>query len=188
MSEDTLLSPEEVAERLGVARLTAVRWMRSGKLKAEKLGRKTVRMKASDLEAFIDQQPPHLTLVNAPAPASTPATEQPFDADTLALMEKLQQAVQARDAQGWRAAVVRLHDAVLQQAVQDQDGQGPTSMAGDTPHPMQYREAMLARLRAMKAEGLSLQKMADRLNNERVPSLKGGRWHKGTIGDMLAQG
>ena len=64
----------------------------------------------------------------------------------------------------------------------------PADSRPEPMHPAQYRATMLARLRAMQAEGLSLQKMADRLNSEGVPSLKGGRWHKGTIGAMLAQG
>jgi hypothetical protein len=41
----------------------------------------------------------------------------------------------------------------------------------------------------MQAEGLSLQKIVDRLNHERLPTLSGkGRWQKGTIGNLLAQG
>jgi len=41
----------------------------------------------------------------------------------------------------------------------------------------------------MQAEGLSLQKIADRLNADGVPTLSGkGRWQKGTIGNLLAEG
>lgn len=175
MSEDTLLSPEQVAERLGVARLTAVRWLRSGKLKGQKMGRKTVRMKASDLDAFIDQQPPPLTLVDttAPAQASPQAAEPRLDAETLALAEQLRQPGET------------LHD-VVHRVLRASAHQG--DHVGETLSPVQYKATMLARLRAMKAEGLSLQAMADRLNSEGVPSLKGGRWQKGTIGNMLAQG
>jgi len=51
------------------------------------------------------------------------------------------------------------------------------------------RTAVLKRLRAMQAEGLSLQKIADRLNADGVPTLSGkGRWQKGTIGNLLAEG
>jgi hypothetical protein len=40
----------------------------------------------------------------------------------------------------------------------------------------------------MQAECLSLQKMANRLNSDGVPTLSGkGRWQKGTIGKLLAQ-
>jgi hypothetical protein len=41
----------------------------------------------------------------------------------------------------------------------------------------------------MQAEGLSLQAIANRLNNEGVPTLScRGTWRKGTIGNLLAQG
>jgi hypothetical protein len=51
------------------------------------------------------------------------------------------------------------------------------------------KAAVLQRLRALKAEGFSLQAMANRLNAEGVPTLSGkGRWQKGTIGNLLAQG
>ena len=50
------------------------------------------------------------------------------------------------------------------------------------------KAAVLQRLQALQAEGLSLQKIADCLNNEGVPTLSGkGQWRKGTIGNLLAQ-
>jgi hypothetical protein len=50
------------------------------------------------------------------------------------------------------------------------------------------KAAVLKRLRAMQAEGLSLQAMANQLNAEGVPTLSGkGQWQKGTIGNLLAQ-
>lgn len=57
MAEDRLLTPEDVAERLAISPLTAVRWMRSGKLPGAKLGEKIWRMKDSALQAFIAGQP-----------------------------------------------------------------------------------------------------------------------------------
>jgi excisionase family DNA binding protein len=177
MSEDTLLSPEQVAERLGVSRLTAVRWMRSGKLKGEKLGRKTVRMWASDLDAFMHQQQPPLTLVDttAPARASTPAVERALDADTWALAEKLRQPGES------------LHDVVhraLRALAREEQG----DHAGETLSPVQRKAALMPRLRAMENEGLSHQAMANRLNAEHEPTLSGrGQWQAGTVGKMLAQ-
>jgi excisionase family DNA binding protein len=57
--------------------------------------------------------------------------------------------------------------------------------------PKNYPEqkaAVLARLRELKAQGLSLQAMADRLNKEGVPTLSGrGSWKKGTIGNLLKE-
>jgi recombinase len=53
----------------------------------------------------------------------------------------------------------------------------------------QRKAHLTQRLRALQAEGLSLQAMANRLNAEGVPTLSGkGRWQKGTIGNLLAQG
>jgi Recombinase len=47
---------------------------------------------------------------------------------------------------------------------------------------------VLKRIQAMKAAGLSLQAIGNRLNTEGVPTLSGkGRWQKGTIGNLLAQ-
>jgi len=177
MSLETLLSPEEVAERLGVSRLTAVRWLRSGKLKGQKFGRKTVRMLASDLDAFMHQRQPRLTLVDASAPAraSTPAAEQPFDAETSALAEKLQQPGET------------LHD-VIHRVLRAAAHQG--DHAGETLSPVQRKAALMPRLRAMRAQGLTYQAIADQLNAEREPTLSGrdaGGWKKGTVYNLLKE-
>lgn len=50
------------------------------------------------------------------------------------------------------------------------------------------KAAVLQRLRAMQAEGLSLQAIADRFNTEGVPTLSGrGQWQKGTISNLLKE-
>jgi len=57
------------------------------------------------------------------------------------------------------------------------------------PASPERKAAVLQRLQALQAEGLSLQKIADRLNHEGVPTLSGkGKWQKGTIGNLLVQG
>src|SRR6266511_4214882 len=57
-----------------------------------------------------------------------------------------------------------------------------------TPAIPEQKAALLKQLRAMQAEGLSLQAMANRLTAEGVPTLSGkGCWQKGTIGNLLAQ-
>jgi excisionase family DNA binding protein len=180
MVQDTLLSPEDVAERLGVSRLTAVRWMRSGKLKAEKLGRKTVRMWASDLDAFMHQRQPPLSLVDttAPARASTQAVEQPLDADTLALAAKLRQP-------GERLADV-VHRAFL--CLQAHETPGPTPVVGPPLSPVERKAALVQRMRAMHAKGLSGQAIATQLNAEGEPTLSGrGTWKKGTVDNLLKE-
>jgi Recombinase len=66
----------------------------------------------------------------------------------------------------------------------------PVTSLPPSPQPMMSdpKVTVRQRLQAMQAEGLSLQKIADRLNSEGVPTLSGkGRWQKGTIGHLLAQ-
>jgi excisionase family DNA binding protein len=129
MAGEKLLTPEEVAEQLGIAPGTVVRWMRAGRLPGRKIGLKFWRVRAADLEAFITQ-PPVLRLVETPAP-STPAVEQT---------------------------------------------------------PQQRKAALVSRLRAMHAQGLSHQAIATQLNTEGVPTLTGrGQWQKGTVSNLLAQ-
>jgi hypothetical protein len=72
------------------------------------------------------------------------------------------------------------------QALRAQNGSGPAPM---TAEPYDERKAaLLARLRAMQAEGLSYQKIANQLNAEGEPTLTHkGRWQAGTVGKMLAQ-
>lgn len=54
MKNDTVFSSKEVAEKFKVTYLTVFRWIKSGKLKAFKVG-KQYRVKQEDLEAFIEQ-------------------------------------------------------------------------------------------------------------------------------------
>ena len=55
---DRLLSPDEIAERLGIKVRTAREWCRTGVLPAVKVGdRGLLRVKESDLKAYIDALP-----------------------------------------------------------------------------------------------------------------------------------
>ena len=53
MKDDAVFSTKEVAEKFKVTYLTVFRWIKSGKLKAFKVG-KQYRVKQEDLEAFIE--------------------------------------------------------------------------------------------------------------------------------------
>lgn len=56
------------------------------------------------------------------------------------------------------------------------------------PEGKDQKTAVLTRLRAMQAEGLSLQAIANQLNAEGVPTLSSkGRWQKGTIANLLKE-
>lgn len=54
---DRLLTPEEAAEIFAVSPKSIREWLRQGKLKGTKVGR-LWRIKKSDLEAFLNSQPP----------------------------------------------------------------------------------------------------------------------------------
>jgi excisionase family DNA binding protein len=74
MADDKLLTPAEVADKLGIAPLTVVRWLRAGKLPGRKFGRKFWRVLPHDLEAFITEVPTLMQLRRAleALPAITP--------------------------------------------------------------------------------------------------------------------
>jgi excisionase family DNA binding protein len=139
VNTDTLLRPEQVAERLQVSEYTALKWLREGKITGRKLG-KFWRVRESDLEAFINH-PPTLRLVETPQAQSSPAHGTPMP---------------------------------------------PTRSAVETPQDR--KAALLARLQAMKAEGMSTQAIATQLNREGLPTISGrGQWQKGTVANLLAE-
>jgi excisionase family DNA binding protein len=62
----------------------------------------------------------------------------------------------------------------------------PTPSAVETHEAR--KAALLARLQALKAEGLSTQAIATRLNREGLPTLSGrGSWQRGTVANLLAE-
>jgi len=64
----------------------------------------------------------------------------------------------------------------------------PGAVTAADLNPVQRKAALVARLRALKAQGLSLQAIANQLNLEQVPTLSGtGHWQKGTVGNLLAE-
>jgi Recombinase len=78
----------------------------------------------------------------------------------------------------------------LERAERPERSRPVVSLPPSSPPPAepQPKAALLQRLQALQVEGLSLQKIADRLNHEGVPTLSGkGRWQKGTIGNLLKE-
>ncbi len=125
---------------------------------------------------------------SAPSDTSRPAqdavapTAQP---DVAALMERLERTIEQAIDRAVDQVVERLAariDARLERLERpERSRRSPPAM----PSP---KAALLTRLRAMQAEGLSLQAIANQLNAEGVPTLSGkGRWQKGTISNLLAQ-
>jgi excisionase family DNA binding protein len=66
MTDQKLLSPEQVAERLQISRWTVMDYLRAGKLKGHKVGR-LWRVKESDIEAFLEGEPTEEDLEDAKA-------------------------------------------------------------------------------------------------------------------------
>lgn len=50
------LSPEQVAQRLGVNPVTVYRWIKERKLIASKLGRRIIRIASSEVVRFMDSR------------------------------------------------------------------------------------------------------------------------------------
>jgi hypothetical protein len=60
--------------------------------------------------------------------------------------------------------------------------------ASETLSPVQRKAALVARIRAMHAQGLSGQVIATQLNAEGEPTLSGrGTWKKGTVDNLLKE-
>ena len=56
---------------------------------------------------------------------------------------------------------------------------------GETLRDDDAEQSILARIRAMRAEGLSLRGIAERLSVEGVASKQGRTWHASTVGYIL---
>jgi excisionase family DNA binding protein len=68
----------------------------------------------------------------------------------------------------------------------------PTASAAPPPPmadgPLERRATLVRRVQALHKQGLTLRAIAQRLNDEGVPTISGkGRWQQGTIGNLLAQ-
>jgi excisionase family DNA binding protein len=56
MTDQRLLTPEQVADRLQISRVTVMDYLRKGRLKGHRVG-KFWRIKEEDLEAFLEGEP-----------------------------------------------------------------------------------------------------------------------------------
>jgi hypothetical protein len=66
--------------------------------------------------------------------------------------------------------------------------QAPGAMPAAVGDPQERKAALVARLQAMRAQGMTLQAIASQLTAEGVPTLSGrGHWRLGTIGNLLAE-
>ena len=66
MTDQRLLTPEQVAERLQISRVTVMDYLRKGRLKGHRVGR-LWRIKEENLEAFLEGEPTEEDLEDAKA-------------------------------------------------------------------------------------------------------------------------
>jgi excisionase family DNA binding protein len=66
MIDQRLLTPEQVADRLQISRVTVMDYLRKGRLKGHRVG-KLWRIKEEDLEAFLEGEPTEEDLADAKA-------------------------------------------------------------------------------------------------------------------------
>jgi excisionase family DNA binding protein len=66
MTEQKLLTPDQVADRLQISRVTVMDFLRKGRLKGHRVG-KLWRIKEEDLEAFLEGEPTEEDLEDAKA-------------------------------------------------------------------------------------------------------------------------
>jgi hypothetical protein len=98
-----------------------------------------------------------------------------LDPETAGLLSELKQPGEALHALVRRA---------LRALAREQQG----DHAGETLSPVQRKAALVARMRAMHAQGLSGQAIATQLNAEGEPTLSGrGTWKKGTVDNLLKE-
>jgi hypothetical protein len=74
------------------------------------------------------------------------------------------------------------------ESIETSHGTSHTQAVGSSPElkPLQRKAALVARLQAMRANGLKLQAIATQLNAEGVPTISGrGHWQAGTVGNLL---
>jgi helix-turn-helix protein/recombinase len=111
--------------------------------------------------------------------------ERSMEAMTERLGERLERSIERALERVVERSVERLLDRRAREALPVINVPSLAPVAAGAPSG---KSAILDRLRTMKADGLSLQAMANRLNDEGIPTLSGrGRWQKGTIANLLAE-
>jgi hypothetical protein len=187
-----MLNFREAVQRAGVSRQRLNEAIRSGRLPATRGGGpgKPTTIRLEDLQAWCVSEGLALPVE---AGERLERSQLPALADMMsrldqmfAGMERLERLMQQVLERLERSPDPASFAHELRQFVAE--FRAPVAPERPTPARPTTKAALLDRLRAMQAEGLSLQKIADRLNTEGVPTLSGrGQWQKGTIGHLLAQ-
>jgi Recombinase len=190
-----MLNFREAVQRAGVSRQRLNEAIRSGHLPAQRGGGpgKPTTIRLEDLQAWCVSE-------GLAMPVEASERLEPSQLPAIAdMMSRLDQMFAGMER------LERLMGQVLERLERSPDPasfahelrqlvaefRAPVAPERDEPPPPARpttKAVLLDRLRAMQAEGLSLQAMANRLNSEGVPTLSGkGRWQKGTIGKLLVQ-
>jgi excisionase family DNA binding protein len=196
-----MLTFGEAAQRAGVSRQRLNRAIHTGRLPAERGGGpgKPTRIKWEDLQAWCASEglPMPVDTQERSHGTSHGAVALTVPPDMAALMERVERTVE----QVIGRAIDRVVDQVVERLaarLEPMERSERSKLVPDLP-PQAHTSAIptrahvdkaevLKRIQEMKAAGLSLQAIGNRLNTEGVPTLSGkGRWQKGTIGNLLAQ-
>jgi Recombinase len=164
----------EAVQRAGVSRQRLNQAINSGRLPAARGGGpgKPTTIQLEDLQAWCLSEGLALPVETSERLERLPPA---------AMMERLERLDEMF------AGMQRL-EHLVEQVLERLERSERTEHSTPAPRLPTAKAAVLKRLRAMQAEGLSLQAIANRLNNDGVPTLSGkGRWQKGTIGNLLAQ-
>jgi excisionase family DNA binding protein len=194
------LTFSEAARQAGVSRQRLNRAIHLGHLPAQRGGGpgKPTRICLEDLQAWCARE--GLAVPVAPSERSDQTPALVAQPDVAALMEHLERTVEQTIAR----AVAQVVDQVVERLIAHLEHAARAEHDERLEHPGRTRHAehaerstpagppakaaLLKRLREMKAAGLSLQAMADRLTAEGVLTLTGKKtWHKGPIGNLPAQ-
>lgn len=110
-----------------------------------------------------------------------------FDQDGQVLIEKLRRPNETVNAFFTRA-LIALKDGGHIETSHVSSHETSHETSPDDMSPLQRKALLVARLQRMKAQGLSLQTIANQLNQAGVPTSSGrGAWKKGTIGKLLSE-
>jgi Recombinase len=172
------LNFREAVQRAGVSRQRLNEAIRSGRLAAQRGGGpgKPTTIRLEDLQAWC---------VSEELALPVEANERLERLPPSAMMERLERL---DEMFAGMQRLEHLMEQVLERLERSERSAAAPSISGRSPEkdPQGRKAELMTRLRAMQAEGLSLQAMANRLNKEGVPTLSGkGRWQKGTIGNLL---
>jgi excisionase family DNA binding protein len=201
-----LLTFGEAVQRAGVSRQRLNRAIHTGRLPAERGGGpgKPTRIRFEDLQAWCKSEGLPMPIGATERSARSSISRRPQEAiaptvqpDTAALMARLERTVE----QVIGRAIDRVVDQVVERLAERLERMERSARSEVEPGlPRQVHTPAIPtrahvdkaevrkRIQEMKATGLSLQAIANRLNTEGVPTLSGkGRWQKGTIGNLLAQ-